>query len=58
MNDRNELIAAIAAAGFVFAGIVAPEPMVLMALAALGLGLVVRLAEPRHGRVREAHNRR
>jgi len=58
MNDRNELIAALAAAAIVFAGIVAPESMLVMALGALGLGLAVRLAEPRHGRVREAHNRR
>jgi hypothetical protein len=58
MNDRNELIAAIAAAGIVFAGIVAPEPLLLMALGALGLGLAVRLAEPRGDHPQEAHNRR
>jgi hypothetical protein len=58
MNDRIELLAALVAAGLIFAGIVAPEPMLVIALGALGLGLVARLAEPRHGSVQEAQNRR
>jgi hypothetical protein len=58
MNDRIELLAAFVAAGLIFAGIVAPEPVLVMALGALGLGLAARLAEPRHGPVPEAQNRR
>jgi hypothetical protein len=58
MNDRTEFLAAIAAAGFVFAIIVAPEPLLVLALGLFGLGLVARLGEAIHVPAREVHNRR
>jgi hypothetical protein len=58
MNDRTEFLAAVAAAGFVFAIIVAPEPLLVLALGAFGLGLVARLAEAVHVPAQEVQNRR
>jgi hypothetical protein len=58
MITRTEFLAAIAAAGVVFAIIVAPEPLLMVALAAFGLGLVARLAEAVHVRAQEVQNRR
>ena len=58
MHDRTEFLAALVAAALIFIGIVAPEPILVIGLAALGLGLAARLAEPRHGPMREVQNRR
>ena len=60
MITRNELLAACLAAAFIFIAVVAPEPIVVIGLGALGLGLAARLAEPgpRHRSVREVQNRR
>ncbi|MFI5254764.1 MAG: hypothetical protein ACHQ15_04835 [Candidatus Limnocylindrales bacterium] len=58
MNDHAEVLAAIASAGILFVAIVVPVIVLLIGLGALGLGLAARLAEPRHARGREVHNRR
>jgi hypothetical protein len=58
MNDRNEFLAAVAASAIVFAGIIVPETLLLMALGAIGVGLVARLAEAVHVPAQEVQNRR
>ena len=49
MERDIELLAALIAAGAVFVGIIAPLPMLVVALGIFGLGLVTRLLEAHIG---------
>lgn len=58
MNERTEVLTAFVAAGLVFVGIVAPEPVLIIGLGALALALAARLAEPHTRPAPEVQNRR
>jgi type III secretory pathway component EscT len=58
MNDRTELLAAIAAAAAVFIVVAAPVAILAVSLSALAFGLLARLAGRRpHVRTRGAYDR-
>jgi hypothetical protein len=58
MHDRTELLAACLAAAIVFVAVIAPGPLLVIGLGALGLALAARLGEPRHHPAQEVQNRR
>jgi hypothetical protein len=58
MNDRTELLAAIAAAAAVFTFVAAPVAILAVSLSALAFGILARLAARPHVRTRGAYDRR